>query len=402
MKCKNCGHNYYGTHAVCPRCGQDFTKNANSPSPSKLLEFPRRQLMAEQMESTKPEIPAWRKELNEKLQAIKARREMESLNSSESQNGSQVKSDSSATQPKTTPFLSNQNQKSELPKPKIVNPVVEKALRRYRIANENAIRASIPRIESARSSQATAASLAIDKEATARKLDQPLPEEKTYVHPQVEVEITDITPVPEPMMQPVAKEPTLKRLVIEDDDFASDGYAGKSDPLDYIYAEVGKSGEVPKSITARLVDHFTNEPDNIVASTDIPGLSIHLKIFAIDLLTIAISSAPFFLVIKFFGGGFAQGPSILAAIGLIGFIATFYLLLSQTLCGKTFGMMVSNTHIVDVGTDRLPSFFHIFLRTVGYFISFLIALAGFFWIAIDHQHRGWYDLISHTVVVRDK
>ncbi|MEW6129253.1 MAG: RDD family protein [Acidobacteriota bacterium] len=357
--------------------------------------------MAEQMESTKPEIPAWRKELNEKIQAIKAKRELESLNSGETQNGLPVNNGSPTTQAKNTSFIPNQTTKSELPKPKIVNPVVEKALRRYRIANENAIRASIPRIESARTSQA-AASLALDKEATARKLEHPVPEEKSYVQPQVELEMSEVVPISEPRTQQVTTPSVIKRLMVEEDEFAGDGFQGKSDPLDYIYAEVGKSGETPKSITAKLVDHFTNEPQNIVAATDIPNLSTHLKIFAIDLLTIALSAAPFFLVIKAMGGEFNHATSIVTGIGLIGFITTFYLLLSQTLCGKTFGMMISNTHIVDVGTDRIPSFFHIILRTIGYFISFTIALAGFFWVAIDPQHRGWYDLISHTVVVRDK
>src|SRR5215211_3887897 len=113
MKCKNCGHDYYGTHRACPRCGQNFSKEANSPSQSKLLEFPRRQLMAEQTGSIKPEVPAWRLELNEKLRAIKAKKELDSVNNSPTDANLETKSIPPVTSASTNAFKSNLNQKSE-------------------------------------------------------------------------------------------------------------------------------------------------------------------------------------------------------------------------------------------------------------------------------------------------
>jgi uncharacterized RDD family membrane protein YckC len=41
------------------------------------------------------------------------------------------------------------------------------------------------------------------------------------------------------------------------------------------------------------------------------------------------------------------------------------------------------------------------LRTGGYIIAVAPALAGILWAAVDYKHRGWQDLISRTVVVRD-
>jgi uncharacterized RDD family membrane protein YckC len=400
MKCKNCGHDYYGTHRVCPRCGQNFAIQANSPSQSKLLEFPRRQLMAEQHESIKPEVPAWRLELNEKLRAIKAKKESDSLNVTTTDGNSETKNLQPSTSNAATAFKTNLNSKPEIPKPKIVNPVVEKALRRARRANENAIRASIPRIDSARSSQAAAA-LALDKEATARKLEEdPLPHEKVYASPEIEVSLPPPEIIPQEALKP---HPVVEqKLIYLEDDLNFDPYTGRPDPLDYIYAEVGKSEGAGKPTTGNLSRQMMPELKSQVAEGEIPGLSTHVKIALVDLVTIMLSSVPFLALIKYMGGNFNQSGTILVGIGLVGLITTFYLILTQSLCGKTFGMMVSRTHVVDALTDESPSIRCLTIRTLGYFVSFAAALAGFFWVAVDAQRRGWHDLISHTVVVRDR
>ncbi len=404
MKCKNCGHDYFGTHRVCPRCGQNFSKVANSPSQSKLLEFPRRQLMAEQPESIKPEIPAWRLELNEKLRAIKAKKELDSLNHASTEETPEVKHTPPPTPATTNAFKSTLNSKPDVPKPKIVNPVVEKALRRARRANENAIRASIPRIESARQSQAATA-LALDKEATARKLEQePLPEEKVFVKPEIEVNLPaiELQPQRELLLQEALKPVPIveQRLTYIEDDFIPQ--TGRPDPLDYIYAEVGKSEGASKSLAAKLARQFVPESKNQAALGEIPDLFTHIKIAVVDFVTISLSSAPFIALIKFMGGNFTEAGTLLVGLGLVGLVTAFYLILTQSLCAKTFGMMVSRTHVVDAQTDECPSVGCLTMRTLGYFVSFGAAFAGFLWAAVDAQHRGWHDLISHTVIIRDQ
>src|SRR5215210_1626442 len=75
MQCQNCGRDYPGKLSECTHCGQRSTRQTQRPSQSQLLEFPYKQRMAEVKEPSKPSLPAWRVELNEKVRARKAQKE---------------------------------------------------------------------------------------------------------------------------------------------------------------------------------------------------------------------------------------------------------------------------------------------------------------------------------------
>ena len=40
------------------------------------------------------------------------------------------------------------------------------------------------------------------------------------------------------------------------------------------------------------------------------------------------------------------------------------------------------------------------LRLLGYWVSGLVFYLGYIWIFIDKRHRGWFDLIAGTVVIK--
>jgi uncharacterized RDD family membrane protein YckC len=100
-------------------------------------------------------------------------------------------------------------------------------------------------------------------------------------------------------------------------------------------------------------------------------------------------------------GSFSIVQTRLASVAIVALIAFFYLALTQCLCGRTFGMMLTNTRVVDAQAFEAPSPSQALLRTAGYFIAAAPALAGIIWAAFDYKHRGWQDFISGTVVVRD-
>jgi uncharacterized RDD family membrane protein YckC len=110
---------------------------------------------------------------------------------------------------------------------------------------------------------------------------------------------------------------------------------------------------------------------------------------------------PFFLLMKWINGSFIESSTWLASLALIVLISTFYLSLTQFLCGKTIGMMAANAHLVNALNNEKPSLPIVLLRTTGYFLSAIPALAGFFWITLDPQHRSWHDKLSGTLVVKD-
>ena len=158
------------------------------------------------------------------------------------------------------------------------------------------------------------------------------------------------------------------------------------EPLDYLEAEVRK---VDKALGAEFK---RNESPSIVT---------HAVIGIVDLIAVAVSCFPFLAIVMIADGSFAIGETKLATGAIVSLIGLFYLALTQCLSGRTFGMMLTNTRVVDSLTFDAPSPAQALLRTAGYIIAVAPALAGILWAAFDHKHRGWQDLISRTVVVRD-
>jgi uncharacterized RDD family membrane protein YckC len=406
MECQNCGRDYPGKLTLCIHCGQRATRQSQKPSQSQLLEFPYKQRMAEAKETSKPSLPAWRIELNEKVRARKAQQEASKLSEFSSKTESVADTGSLSVHKEAHNFTAvpnrsnafakngnNANPSSPEEETQTINKlanntrIVENALSRVRRASENAMRASLPRIEPLRSSQA-ATSLAMDREATARVLEPPVttPEEQTSMLPETVIHETPahhrvqreiVSQISTTALESVEISPreceTVKRL---DEDHL----------LDYLEAEVEK------------VDRQLHENMGI---TESPDLYTHVLINVIDLLVIGLSCAPFFALIQFFSGNLLQAGALISVLLITALITTFYLGITQILCSRTFGMMAANSHIVDALNNEKPSLQMILMRTFGYFISAIPAFAGFFWITLDPQSRSWHDKISGTIVVRD-
>src|SRR5205807_3481688 len=62
------------TFTRCPRCHRSTSRRGRASTDSRLLEFPKRVRVASQPDQTSPVLPAWRIELNEKVRAIRAKR----------------------------------------------------------------------------------------------------------------------------------------------------------------------------------------------------------------------------------------------------------------------------------------------------------------------------------------
>jgi len=68
--------------------------------------------------------------------------------------------------------------------------------------------------------------------------------------------------------------------------------------------------------------------------------------------------------------------------------------------GATPGKMVIGAVIVDAQTLGPPSQKQALARYLGYYVSALALLIGFFWIAFDPRKQGWHDKIAGTLVIR--
>ncbi|MBI3651396.1 MAG: RDD family protein [Acidobacteria bacterium] len=361
--------------------------------------------MAEVKEPSKPPLPAWRVELNEKVRAIKAQKE--ALKNSEfSSRGEGVADSGSLSVSRDTPspasphngfgtvktlHPSNDLAQDEEASPTLKHAdnhrVVERALSRVKRASENAMRASLPRIEPLRSTTAATA-LAVDREATARVLQPPVirADEQTETLP---IPVTRKPPVAQPAQREVVsplRPPGVAEATFIEKPVEPIRLIDEDVYLDYLDAEVEK------------VDRELHKSMSLAES---PDLFTHILINTIDFAVIGISCTPFFILMKLISGSFLAADTLLASGVLVSLIAIFYLMLTQVLCGKTIGMMAANSHIIDALNNQRPSIQIVLLRTLGYFLSVVPAFAGFFWITLDPQRRSWHDKLSGTMVVKD-
>jgi len=383
-----------------------------------LLEFPRRSRTAQPIETKTAPLPAWRVELNEKVRAIRANR-VTAPESEKAAEASVVTSPetvmraagtSALQEPADIYYTTDSLSRSVAARQEAIqapasdgrrssNNIVEAALIRVKRATENASRAALPKIEPARSIQP---SQVFDRQATARALE-PAPE----IEQRVEVALAPApaptpAPVPEPeivqaapvVTQPVEEVPTIVEAapvpVAEPEPPAAESptvlILDEIEPLDYLEAEVRK---VDQTLGREFVKNES------------PTIFTHAVIGIVDLLAVAVSCSPFLAFIRIADGSFSVTQTRLAAFAIIGLVAFFYLALTQCLSGRTFGMMLTNTRVVDSLGFESPTASQSLLRTAGYFIAVAPAFAGILWAAIDHKHRGLQDFISRTVVVRD-
>lgn len=419
MICQGCGHNFPSTITRCPKCRLASNRRGQRSSDSRLIEFPKKSRVAQQSEQSQGSLPAWRAELNEKVRAIQARRNNPALQTQTVETHQatvpDVERDTGAaavrqpelhTRSRMTPSREMHKvaseplkQNSSRPDQRSSDTIVEAALTRVRRASENASRAALPKIEPVRP-MAQTAPLAMDREATARALE-PSPEITQQTRPST-LPLPNIAPPPirradiaeepqrvtrkieaspspkvEDSFMPVSEETTVASRVIVLDE---------NEPLDYLEAEIRKVDQV---LSAEL------------SKSDSPSLFTHVVINAIDLFTIAISSMPFLALIGLYNGAFAFSQTRSASVGIVLLIAFFYMSLTQCLCGRTFGMMFTNTSVIDARTAESVTPQRALLRSVGYLVAAAPAMIGLLWAATNRKRRGLQDYIAGTQIACD-
>lgn len=66
----------------------------------------------------------------------------------------------------------------------------------------------------------------------------------------------------------------------------------------------------------------------------------------------------------------------------------------------TPGKMLTKIRIVDAKTGGTPSKIQFFGRYIGYILSAIPLLLGYFWVAFDKRKQGWHDKLAGTVVIK--
>lgn len=423
MKCQGCGNEFSSTLLRCPRCRRLSSRRSEGTGDSRLIEFPRRPRTS-QAESAEASLPAWRIELNEKVRARKAKQisedEIESIadvpdvqiapatvpalprdampvtaNSTERDSRSFFPGDANSRRRRTEASPRASVSSASLQAASSNNPIVQAALSRARRASETASRAALPRIEASHPLPSKN-SFAIDREATARVLEPP-PEVSSFSSAPPAPFLDELEA---PAIQPILVEQPRRTVQAPPDIYddptdheleslsepAPIAPIDELEPCDYLEAEVRR---VDKAMSAEF------------SRNESPTLATHAFINAIDLVVIGLGSLPFLAAIALANGSFASGQTRAAMIGVVALIALFYLALTHCLCGRTAGMMLTNTRIVDATTFDDPTRKRALIRAIGYFVAIAPVMLGLLWMAGNRKRRGWQDYISGTFVARD-
>ncbi len=67
----------------------------------------------------------------------------------------------------------------------------------------------------------------------------------------------------------------------------------------------------------------------------------------------------------------------------------------------TPGKMLIHAKIVNAETLGAPSTGQLIGRYLAYFVSTIVLMLGFIWVAFDRRKQGWHDKLAGTVVIRD-
>jgi uncharacterized RDD family membrane protein YckC len=364
-------------------------------------------------------LPAWRTELSDRVRAIRARKGSEPVSGAKT---TEVEP-SEAPVKQEAPLNQRERQIAFAePRPSIdANAaIVEAAIERVRRASETA--------RAAMRQKGTPA--APDRRATARAL-VPRPEPQSYQRPYEEGEPLSLDldlqpdggvpndPIPqaealsrsrnsaslydEGMQPSLYSSPQWPEDIAPSADDAAvaspleeppnpviasvpESPAAKADPLDYLTAEVRKVDEALGREFSR------NQP---------AGLVSRIITDAIDALTIALSFSLFAGSLAAFGADFSNASTVAALAATLVLVSFFYLVTTHCLCGKTFGMMFTNTRLVDAGKLTAPDSRQLFRRVLGYYVAAIPFAAGLLWVVIDKKRRGWQDHLADTLLAAD-
>ena len=133
------------------------------------------------------------------------------------------------------------------------------------------------------------------------------------------------------------------------------------------------------------------------------GFWIRLFASFIDSILIMLLAAP--LLTAIYGQDYWMDPtqSNTAIDALINYLLpALVIILFWIYRSATPGKMILNIAIVDANTGGKPSTGQFIGRYLGYYLSMLPLLLGFFWVAFDKRKQGFHDKLAGTLVIHTK
>ncbi|MBI2325467.1 MAG: RDD family protein [Chloroflexi bacterium] len=122
------------------------------------------------------------------------------------------------------------------------------------------------------------------------------------------------------------------------------------------------------------------------------GFGTRFVAFIIDVILLGIINQ---IVASVFGGGdMTQVSGLTTLIGIAYVVGLWTYWGGQTVGKKAMGIKIVKADGTPFGL--VPAI----IRYVGYIVSGVVLLLGFFWILFDPNKQGWHDKIAGTYVVK--
>jgi len=419
------------------------TPNAAQTAPSStLIEFP----------GVNRNRPAWRKELSERFREIQQRRARESATDGEpaprreAEEAAPERAEAAAqTAPAAPAARAGESGKQPRlvpqPEPQELNPIVQAALRRV----ERARRQTSAQAGRAGHGRATAVARAVEEDLEPLVADEPA----GLVQPEnspAPVRQTQPAERPEaqarPETQPPAQEaprPSTLSVVLprQPEQSAAPAPAPKAPekvaaPTKATEKAVAPAAEASKVINraeapaaakaessdkpkprhiSGVIDDFWLERhgSDALPKVEAPGASYddrapvlkRLSAAVVDLLTVAVLSAPGAAVIELTNGDWSDARTLSSMGGIFAVVMFLYHACSVALASRTLGMRLFSLHAVDADTARVPTTGQCVRRAFFYIVSLAAFGLGLLYALFDAERRTAHDLLSGTVVVTE-
>ena len=407
------------------------TPNAAQSAPSStLIEFP----------GVNRNRPAWRKELSERFREIQQRRARESGPDAEAAppRGADEPAPERAESPAQTVPAAKAGEPSKQPRlvpqpePQELNPIVQAALRRV----ERARRQTTAPAGRAGHGRATAVAHAVEEDleplvgdepaglvqpekvpAPARQTqpsERPEPQARPEPQPEAPRPSTLSVVIPRPPEQAAApKAPAPAPKAPEKPAAAPAAEVSKvlASPAPPQEARAESSDKPKPRHISGVIDDFWLERhgSDALPKVEAPGASYddrapvlrRLSAAVVDLLAVAVLSAPGAAIIELTNGDWADARTLSSMGGIVAVVMFLYHTCSVALAGRTAGMSLFSLHAVDANTARVPTTGQCVRRAFFYIVSLAAFGLGLLYALIDAERRTAHDLLSGTVVVTE-
>jgi uncharacterized RDD family membrane protein YckC len=376
---------------------------ASKHTSSTLIEFPR---------SGRTPVPAWRKELSERVREVQARKAREAELEEEF-----VEQPFLPMEDEATPAL------GLVPAPE-VNPIVARALERI----DNARRTVIVSRSNGGAALAMAPAMDEPAELIAPLPMWPMPAPEPIAEEEIET-VAEVAAKAEAVAEFAIIEPSIvpkpqQRALVEIEPLPATTIAEPVEAVELVFPEVAPyavkaplpviAAQTPtaRASSALGLDDLAGEAtdptpvfqlrrhDEPIVDESASSLSVRAVAGVLDLMLVVFATSPFAAVIELMGGDWSNVRVWGSLLAITGIVLVLYQACAVALSGRTWAMSLFSLRVADAEFGSYPNFKQSLVRSFVFLFSTATAGLPFLFAFFNRDRQTAHDRLSGTTVVR--